>query len=120
MQARGRSRPPDPRRSSARHRGASRVRPERGPWRSDRQPSPRAPCPPPGARLCLSWRVEIAEPQRSSETNQMVDKPDTMRFALEEARAAAARGEVPIGAVIVKDRSVLARAGNETLARDDP
>ena len=43
-----------------------------------------------------------------------------MRLALDEAEAAAARGEVPVGAVIVRDGAILARAGNETLARDDP
>lgn len=43
-----------------------------------------------------------------------------MEMALEEARAAAARGEVPIGAVIVRDGEVLARAGNRTIERDDP
>ena len=41
-------------------------------------------------------------------------------MALEEARAAAARGEVPIGAVVVRDGRVLARAGNEREARADP
>jgi tRNA(Arg) A34 adenosine deaminase TadA len=41
-------------------------------------------------------------------------------IALTEARAAAARGEVPVGAVVVAaDGSVLARAGNETEARRD-
>lgn len=43
-----------------------------------------------------------------------------MDMALTEARAAAARGEVPVGAVVVAaDGSVLARAGNETEARRD-
>ena len=35
-----------------------------------------------------------------------------MRLALEEARAAAARGEVPVGAVIVRGDEVLASCGN--------
>ncbi|MBT5414658.1 MAG: nucleoside deaminase [Rhodospirillaceae bacterium] len=45
-----------------------------------------------------------------------------MELALAEARAAAARGEVPVGAVLVDGarRSVLARAGNEIEARKDP
>ena len=44
-----------------------------------------------------------------------------MEIALQEARAAAARGEVPVGAVVT-DRSgqVLAQAGNEVEARHDP
>ncbi len=44
-----------------------------------------------------------------------------MQLALAEARAAAERGEVPIGAVIVAaDGSVLAAAGNRTEADRDP
>jgi tRNA(adenine34) deaminase len=40
--------------------------------------------------------------------------------ALAEARAAAAAGEVPIGAVLVHDGKVLARAGNRTIRDCDP
>lgn len=41
-------------------------------------------------------------------------------MALAEARAAAARGEVPVGAVVIaSDGAVLARAGNEVEARHD-
>jgi tRNA(adenine34) deaminase len=43
-----------------------------------------------------------------------------MDLALAEARAAAARGEVPVGCVIVKDGVAIARAGNRTLADRDP
>ena len=44
-----------------------------------------------------------------------------MDLALEEARAAAARGEVPVGAVIVgPDGEVLASAGNRTREDLDP
>lgn len=43
-----------------------------------------------------------------------------MEAALEEARLAAARGEVPVGAVVVRDGQILARAGNRTLADRDP
>ncbi len=43
-----------------------------------------------------------------------------MDIAFEEARAAAARGEVPVGAVVLgPDGAVLARAGNEVEARHD-
>jgi len=41
-------------------------------------------------------------------------------MALEEARAAGARGEVPVGCVIVRDGAVVARDGNRTLADRDP
>lgn len=43
-----------------------------------------------------------------------------MELALDEARAAQARGEVPVGCVIVRDGEVIARAGNRTLADKDP
>ena len=43
-----------------------------------------------------------------------------MTIALAEARAAAARGEVPVGAVVLDGGgAVLARAGNEVEARHD-
>lgn len=43
-----------------------------------------------------------------------------MEIALAEARAAAARGEVPVGAVVLDANGmVLAQAGNETEARCD-
>ncbi len=45
---------------------------------------------------------------------------EAMGIALQEARAAAARGEVPVGAVILLGGEVLARAGNRTIALDDP
>lgn len=44
-----------------------------------------------------------------------------MSLALDEARAAAARGEVPVGAVLLgPDGRVLARAGNRTRELNDP
>ncbi len=44
-----------------------------------------------------------------------------MDLALEEAFAAAARGEVPVGAVLVgADGRILARDGNRILERTDP
>ncbi|MCX8160799.1 MAG: tRNA adenosine(34) deaminase TadA [Candidatus Saccharicenans sp.] len=51
-----------------------------------------------------------------------VEAPDIyfMRLALAEARKAAARGEVPVGAVLVKEGRVLARGYNRPLASSDP
>lgn len=43
-----------------------------------------------------------------------------MQAALEEARAAAQRGEVPVGAVVAVDGKIVARAGNRTIADCDP
>ncbi|WP_170783957.1 nucleoside deaminase [Ruegeria lacuscaerulensis] len=43
-----------------------------------------------------------------------------MNIALEQARAAADRGEVPVGAVIVQGDRVVAAAGNRTRELNDP
>jgi tRNA(adenine34) deaminase len=43
-----------------------------------------------------------------------------MSLALDEARDAGVRGEVPVGCVIVRAGAVVARAGNRTLAERDP
>jgi len=42
-----------------------------------------------------------------------------MMTALDEARAAGSRGEVPIGAVVVRDGEIIARAGNRTRELND-
>jgi tRNA(adenine34) deaminase len=43
-----------------------------------------------------------------------------MEAALEQAAAAAERGEVPVGAVVALDGRIIARAGNRTIADCDP
>jgi tRNA(adenine34) deaminase len=48
-----------------------------------------------------------------AETNRFMD------LALDEARLAAGRGEVPVGAVIVLNREIVARAGNRTRELND-
>jgi tRNA(adenine34) deaminase len=51
----------------------------------------------------------------------MTQRPPPMALALAEAEAAAARGEVPVGAVLVDpEGSVLAAAGNRVEADRDP
>jgi tRNA(Arg) A34 adenosine deaminase TadA len=46
---------------------------------------------------------------------------EAIALALEEAKSAAARGEVPVGAVLLSaDGSLLARDGNRILERKDP
>lgn len=46
-------------------------------------------------------------------------RPDFMAQAFAEAEAAAERGEVPIGAVIVRGTEIVARAGNRTRELND-
>ncbi len=49
------------------------------------------------------------------------DLPEPMRLAFAEAEAAALRGEVPVGAIIIgPDGQILAKAGNRTLEDKDP
>ena len=43
-----------------------------------------------------------------------------MQLALEEARASAAAGEVPIGALLVYEEKIVARSGNRTIRDNDP
>ena len=47
-------------------------------------------------------------------------RADGLGAAIEEARSAAARGEVPIGAAIVIGGTLVARAGNRTRELNDP
>jgi tRNA(adenine34) deaminase len=49
-----------------------------------------------------------------------VDDVAIMKLALAEARAAGARGEIPVGAVVVVDGEAVAAAGNEREATGDP
>ena len=45
---------------------------------------------------------------------------ELMLLALSEARSAAEAGDVPVGALLVRDGAVIARAGNRTLRDQDP
>jgi tRNA(adenine34) deaminase len=45
---------------------------------------------------------------------------EPMQIALEEARAAAAAGEVPVGAVVVREGTVISRARNRMREGHDP
>ena len=58
---------------------------------------------------------------KSAQDNASGGPAGGMAIAVEEARAAAAAGEVPVGAVIMTaDGTVLARAGNRTERDTDP
>jgi tRNA(adenine34) deaminase len=53
-------------------------------------------------------------------THDSMALPSYMDLALDEARAAEAAGEVPVGCVIVRDNAVVAKAANRTIADRDP
>jgi len=50
----------------------------------------------------------------------MIEDEKWMIFALEQARKAEIEGEVPIGAILVKDNLVIARAHNKPISSNDP
>ena len=50
----------------------------------------------------------------------MMSDPEAMQAALAEARLAAEGGEVPIGAVVVRDGAIIARGQNRILRDVDP
>lgn len=56
--------------------------------------------------------AQDAETADAAESGAEVTDERYMREAIAEARAAAALGEVPVGAVIVRDGEIIARAGN--------
>lgn len=59
------------------------------------------------------------------ENGDMIKRADNqhnkfLRMALAQAKMAARRGEVPVGAVVVKEGRILARGRNEIVSRRDP
>jgi tRNA(adenine34) deaminase len=50
----------------------------------------------------------------------MLTDLDYMQLAVEEARASADAGEVPIGAILVHDDKILAHSGSRTIRDNDP
>jgi tRNA(adenine34) deaminase len=52
--------------------------------------------------------------------SSLISDEQYIRNALDVAREAARRNEVPVGAVIVRDGSIIAAAGNRTLRDQDP
>ena len=49
-----------------------------------------------------------------------MDHVEAMRAALEEAKAAAAHGDVPVGAVVLRNGGIIARRHNERELTGDP
>lgn len=49
-----------------------------------------------------------------------MDDEDFMRRALDLARQAASLGEVPVGAVVVRDGEIIGQGGNQPIGRHDP
>lgn len=65
-------------------------------------------------RVCLAVRPALLTFVRSNERIHAMTDQDYMRHALEQARMAFERGEVPVGAVVVCRDRIVARAHNLT------
>jgi tRNA(adenine34) deaminase len=57
---------------------------------------------------------------KSGTIEQLSRDTACMELALAEARTAADAGEVPVGALVVRDGEIIARAGNRNLRDHDP
>jgi tRNA(adenine34) deaminase len=65
----------------------------------------------------------MTNPDANSDANSTpisVNDLARMQLALAEARAAAEKGEVPVGCVIALGNRIVARAGNRTISECDP
>lgn len=62
----------------------------------------------------------IGSPATSSRATASPDDERWMREALALARMAQMRGEVPVGAVVVREGSIIGRGGNAPIAANDP
>ncbi|HWS17787.1 MAG TPA: nucleoside deaminase, partial [Candidatus Elarobacter sp.] len=62
----------------------------------------------------------MAETQKNPADIQLREDAAWMELALEQARSAAAAGEVPVGALVIKDGEIIARGHNRNLLDNDP
>ena len=65
----------------------------------------------------LHCGAEMTEPARAP---HIMSDEDGMAAALEEAARAAAAGEVPVGAVVVRDGLIIGRGANRPITTHDP
>src|SRR5260370_27895468 len=73
-----------------------------------------------GMSTWAQWS-EVENPKTGMTQAEMMNYDvEFMQQALEEARAATAAGEVPIGALLVRDGTIIARSGNRTIRDCDP
>lgn len=61
----------------------------------------------------------MLDPQHARMTPARTDT-EWMRLALEEANAAAASGEVPVGALVIRQGEIVGRGNNRNLRENDP
>src|SRR4029077_6945765 len=69
---------------------------------------------------CSCHRLRKRRRSRMTERAESGADATFMRAALERARAAAAEGEVPVGAVLVHDERIIAAGHNTPISSHDP
>jgi tRNA(adenine34) deaminase len=62
----------------------------------------------------------MAVAENEADIAQVLTGSEMMAVALEEAKLAAERGEVPVGAVISRKGMIISRGGNRTIGSNDP
>jgi tRNA(adenine34) deaminase len=62
----------------------------------------------------------MADPQKSTENMRSGEDAAWMELALAEAALAASAGEVPVGALVIKDGEIIGRGHNRNLLENDP
>jgi tRNA(adenine34) deaminase len=62
----------------------------------------------------------MADTQENSADMQSGEDASWMELALEQARLAATAGEVPVGALVIKDGEIIGRGHNRNLLDNDP
>jgi tRNA(adenine34) deaminase len=62
----------------------------------------------------------MADTRKSPENMRSGEDAAWMELALEEAALAAAAGEVPVGALVIKDGEIIGRGHNRNLLENDP
>ena len=51
---------------------------------------------------------------------EMTKDEELMNHALDQALKAKTKGEIPVGAIIVKDKKIIARGYNQSISKNDP
>jgi tRNA(adenine34) deaminase len=62
----------------------------------------------------------MPEIEKNTDSSRLPEDTAWMEQALEQARTAARAGEVPVGALVIKDGKILGAAHNRTLLDNDP
>ena len=68
----------------------------------------------------MASRTDSSSPMVPGNPGESFPPQHWMEAALALARQAQARGEVPVGAVVVKDGAIIGRGGNAPIAANDP